>query len=203
MSLSRSLRKPLNNSACEKNIRAIGIDDGFFKQKQTRSTRIVAVLMRVDSRIEGILFSDAAVDGLDSTQKIVEMLSSNRRKFIGQAKAIFLSGINFAGFNIVDTNELYSVLKVPIIVVFRKRPRMQKIAGALKHFNDFEIRAQLIKNAGRIYKAEKIFFQCKGIKPKEASTLIKLFSLHSNLPEPVRIAHLVASASTLGRSTSP
>ncbi|MEM4598284.1 MAG: DUF99 family protein [Candidatus Diapherotrites archaeon] len=204
MILQRSLKKPLNkNYLCEKNIRAIGIDDGFFKPRQSGNTKIVAVLMRADSRIEGILFSDVTVDGLDSTQRIIEMLCSNRPKFIGQAKAIFLSGVNFAGFNIVDIDGLYSVLKTPIIVVFRKKPRMQKIREALKCFTDSSKRMGLIKKAGRIYRTDKIFFQCKGIKPKHAKAFIKIFSLHSNLPEPVRVAHLIASASTLGRSTSP
>lgn len=186
-----------------KKIRAIGIDDGYFKPRTNGKTKIVAVLLRSDARIEGILCSDVTIDGLDSTEQIVKMLKDNHAKFLGQAEAVFLGGINFAGFNIADAGVLHEELKKPIIIVFRKRPSMKKIFRALARFSDAAMRIKLLKKAGRIYKAEKIHFQCIGIEPAVARVLISKFSIHSNLPEPVRIAHIVASAVTLGRSTAP
>jgi len=187
----------------KKNIRAIGVDDGYFKPRTIGRTKIVAVLQRVDGRIEGILCSDVEIDGFDSTSQIVKMLKDNQEKFLGQAEVIFLGGVNFAGFNIADVKTLHAELALPIIIVFRKMPRMKKIFKALEKFPDASKRKELLKNAGRIYKADRICFQCVGLRPYEARGLIKRFSIHSNLPEPVRIAHIVASAVTLGRSTAP
>lgn len=187
----------------KENIRAIGIDDGYFKPKTKSKTKLVAVLLRADCRLEGILCSDIDVDALDATQIIIRMLKSNEEKFLKQASVIFLDGVNFAGFNIVDAETLQKELELPIIIVFRKKPRMQEIAKALQRFKDRDLRMQLIEKAGEIHKADNIFFQCKGIDAGTAKQLIKRFSIHSHLPEPVRVAHLVASAITLGRSTTP
>jgi hypothetical protein len=187
----------------KENIRAIGIDDGYFKPKTKGRTKIIAVLLRADCRLEGVLCEEIAVDGLDSTACITKMLKQNEEKFLKQAAVLFLDGVNFAGFNIVDVDALHDVLKLPIIIVFRKLPRMQEISKALERFEDRDLRMQLIKKAGEIHKADKIFFQCKGVDASIAKQLIKKFSIHSHLPEPVRIAHLIASAATLGRSTTP
>ena len=190
-------------SYIKENIRAIGIDDGYFRPKRKGKTKLVAVLLRADCRLEGILCSEIEVDALDATARILDMLKKDDSKFIKQASVVFLDGINFAGFNIVDINALSNALEKPVIVVFRKMPKMEKIFKALERFADKDLRKELIKKAGRIYKAEHIFFQCAGIEASEAKALIKKFSIHSNLPEPVRMAHLIASAITLGRSTTP
>ncbi|MEM4663055.1 MAG: DUF99 family protein [Candidatus Diapherotrites archaeon] len=192
-----------NKTFIDKNIRAIGIDDGYFRPKTEGKTKIVAVLMRADGRLEGVLFSEIEIDGTDSTNTIIKIISDNKSKFLGQAKVIFLSGVNFAGFNIADIEKIYSEFKIPIIVVLRKKPNFNKIFKALKRFSDNAKRISLIKKAGDVYKADRIFFQCKGITPERAKYLIKKFSINSHLPEPARVAHLIASASTLGRSTSP
>ena len=181
--------------------RVIGIDDGFFKPRTKMKTYIVGVVFRVDNRIEGIISEKIKVDALDSTEKIISMISKS--KFKPQIKVVLLGGVNFAGFNIIDAEKLYKKLRIPIIIVFRKKPRMEKIRNALKSFKDFDKRIALIKKAGEIHRANNFFFQCHGIEQKEAQVILKKCSYHSNLPEPIRLAHLIASGITLGESTRP
>jgi len=190
-------------SDVKENVRAIGIDDGHFRPRTKGKTKLVAVLLRADSRIEGILCSDVEVDALNSTHRIITMLENNKSKFLGQASVIFLDGVNFAGFNIVDVDVLQKELMRPIIIVFRRMPDLQQIFNALQRFDDSDVRINLIKKAGTIHKAGKIFFQCRGITPEAARKFIEKFSIHSHIPEPVRVAHLIASATTLGHSTAP
>ena len=104
----------------KENIRAIGIDDGYFKPRTKGSTKIVAVLLRADCRLEGILCGEITVDGLDSTARITKMLKQNEEKFLRQASVLFLDGVNFAGFNIVNVDALHAALELPIIIVFRR-----------------------------------------------------------------------------------
>lgn len=182
-------------------IRVLAIDDGFFKPKSRGNTVLIGVVFRLDGRIEGILRSDVNIDSLDSTAKMIEMC--NKSKFKEQVQCILLSGINVAGFNIVDADKLYRKTKKPVINVFRKRPRMHLIENALQKFKDGKKRLKLIEKAGEIYEFRSIFFQCKGIAPEKARHLLKRTIFFSNLPEPLRIAHLIASAVTLGVSTSP
>ncbi|MEM0359926.1 MAG: DUF99 family protein [Candidatus Diapherotrites archaeon] len=181
--------------------RAIGIDDGHFTPKRKGKTKLVFVLLRSDNRIEGILSADITVDGSDSTKTIIETLSNSC--FLEQARCIFLEGINFAGFNIADAQAISKKTGLPVIIVFRKKPDIEGIKKALKKFSDSMEKTALLEKAGEIFCTQKIFFQCHGIRAEQAMEMIKKFTLHSNFPEPVRIAHLVASSVTLGRSTSP
>lgn len=182
-------------------IRVIGIDDGFFVAKTKQKTILVGVVYRLDKRIEGIVSEKITVDSLDCTKKIIKMIKET--KFASQVSLILLDGINFAGFNIVNLNLLHKKTNLPIIVVFRKKPNMHKIARALSRFKDKEKRMSLIKKAGKIYCFKNIFFQCFAIEQKKARTILKKTIVFSNLPEPVRLAHLVASGITLGESTHP
>ena len=188
-------------STTKEKITALGIDDGYFKPFSSKKTKLVVTVFRADNMLQGVLSTDIKVDALNATQRIISMLKKSR--FTEQASCIFLDGLNFAGFNLVDVKKLYSAFSIPVIAVLRKKPRFEKIKTVLKKFPDFEKRWKLIEKAGPVFKAEKIFFQCHGLKEKEASQLIKKFSFQSNLPEPVRMAHLIASGLTLGESTAP
>ena len=182
-------------------IRVIGIDDGSFKPKTKGTTVLIGVVFRVDNRIEGILSRNVRIDGLDSTQKIIAMAGTS--KYAGQVSFILLSGVNFAGFNIVDVEGLHAATRLPVIIVFRKQPDFEKIECALRSFRDRKKRFALIGKAGPIRSFRSIFFQCVGCDEKTAKKILRKCAYHSNLPEPVRLAHLIASGVTLGQSTHP
>lgn len=181
--------------------RAIGIDDGYFAPKKPGTTKLILVLLRADNRVEGILSTDVTVDGLDSTDKIISALKQS--SFPEQARYIFLDGINFAGFNVADAERINKETGLPVIIVFRKQPDIDGIKKALGKLPDAGKRISLMEKAGSIHSSEKILFQVRGASEREALEAIEKFTFHSNLPEPVRLAHLIASAVTLGRSTTP
>ncbi|MDP2974472.1 MAG: DUF99 family protein [Candidatus Diapherotrites archaeon] len=182
-------------------LRVLAIDDGYFKPRRKGETILVGVISRLDSLIEGILSTKVQVDGLDSTKQISSMLLNS--KFSNQISFILLSGLNFAGFNIVDLKKLFAKTGIPIIIVFRKMPRMQKIEAALGKFRDKKKRMQLIAQAGEIFPCNKIHFQVHGTDAKTAASVLRRTIKHSNLPEPLRLAHLIASGVSIGESTRP
>ncbi len=187
--------------ALKPNFRVIAIDDGHFKPKQKQKVLLAGIIYRIDGRIEGILAQKISVDALDSTEKIISMLFGS--KFLPQISFILLQGINFAGFNIVDVKKIHSELRKPVIIVFRKLPNMDEIKKALEKFPDKEKRLALIKAAGKIRKFNSIHFQFIGTDEATAKEVIKKTLKHSFLPEPIRLAHLIASGITLGQSTRP
>lgn len=182
-------------------VRVLALDDGFFKPKQKGSAILVGVLSRVDGRVEGILSTKVKVDGLDSTQKILRMLEKS--KFLPQIDFLILDGLNFAGFNLVDLPQLHERLSVPVIAVQRKKPRMQRIGQALSHFKDKKKRLALIENAGPVFRAKKVFFQFQGGNQKTVKEVLAKTTKNGNLPEPLRLAHLIASGVSIGQSTRP
>lgn len=186
------------SSSLKPMIRIIAFDDGYFTPRLTTHTSLVGIVYRLDGMIEGLLHSTIEVDSLDSTNTIIKMISSSRFKL--QIAAIMLAGINFAGFNIVDVEKLHKKLKVPVVIVFRKKPNLKKINSALKVFRNSRKRISLIKKGGKIHSYNNIHFQCKGCKADVAKQLIKKTVVHSNMPEPARIAHIVASGVTSGES---
>jgi endonuclease V-like protein UPF0215 family len=179
--------------------RAIAIDDGYFEPKTKGRALLVGVIARLDNHIEGIVSTKVSIDGFDSTKKIIEMLKHSR--FQDQAKIILLSGINFAGFNIVDLEQLYNKTRKPILVVFRKAPNLKKFFSAIKKTRCQKKRIVLAKKAGKVFEFQGIHFQCYGFGEENARLLIKRLCHNSLLPEPIRIAHLVASGISIGEST--
>jgi len=182
-------------------LRVLGIDDGYFKPKTKSKTLLVGVVYRFGHRVEGIISKKISVDGFDSTQKIIEM--AKKTKFSGQISFLILSGINFAGFNIADIKKIYEKTSLPLIIVFRKKPRFEKIENALKKISFTKKRLMLIGQGGKITAFKSIFFQCYACTEAEAKTVLRKTILHSSLPEPVRLAHLIASGITIGESTRP
>ncbi|MBD3263186.1 DUF99 family protein [Candidatus Woesearchaeota archaeon] len=191
----------------KKQTRILGIDDCPFKRKN-KYTQIIGTVFRAGEYVDGLLSSKISVDGFNATDKIIQMIKKSRNK--GQLRIIMLDGIALGGFNIIDIQKLYKKTKLPVIVVIRRRPNFKKIKLALNHLSKPEKRLQLMKNAGKIYefpvkhkglrKKGKIYFQYIGITEKQARQVLKLTITHGLIPEPIRVAHLIATGIKLGES---
>ena len=182
-------------------IRILGIDDSALLNERVM---IVGTVFRGGDWIDGVLRSDITRDGLDATEVIGTMIKNSRH--YSQLRIVMLDGITYGGFNVVDIEELYRETGLPVIVVMRSYPDFEKIRSALRHFSDGEVRWNIIKKAGKIEKlvTEKnrtpIYIQKAGIGAKSAEKIVRLTSIRSNIPEPLRVAHLIATGIVLGES---
>ncbi len=181
----------------KKEIRIIGFDDSPFSFRDEK-TFLIGVICRGGSQIDGVVTSEITVDGHDSTRKIAEIIKKSRH--YRQLRIIMLDGITFAGFNVVDINTLHEKTGLPVIVVISEKPDLNNMRKAIRRFDDHEKRWSLIQNAGEIYEHEisnsvigrkKIYFQSCGINEKEGKDILNITSIHSLIPEPVRIAHMI------------
>lgn len=182
-------------------IRILGIDDSALLNEKIM---IVGTVFRGGDWIDGILRSDITRDGLDATEVIGTMIKNSRH--YSQLRIVMLDGITYGGFNVVDIEELYRETGLPVIVVMRSYPDLEKIRSALRHFSDGELRWDMIKKAGKIEKlvTEKnrtpIYIQKVGLGAKSAEKIVRLTSIRSNIPEPLRVAHLIATGIIFGES---
>ena len=179
-------------------IRVLGIDDGKFIPHTEGNVIVVGVVFRGGCWIDGVMHTRIAIDGLDATEKLASMIitSPHRR----QLRLVMLSGVTFAGFNLVDIKTLNSATGLPVIALTREKPDLEAIHQALKNLPDTEERWRIVLAAGEIHeitcKGSKLYMEMAGISPADALKIVELTSTRSCFPEPLRVAHLIASGIT-------
>ena len=178
-------------------IRVIGIDDSPFNKFKDKKVLVVGVVMRGGLYVDGVLSTKVSVDGNDSTKKIINMI--NKSKFKPQLQCIFLDGIAVGGFNVVDVLELNKKTNLPVIVVIRTNPDIQKIKNTLLKINKKE-KIKLIEQAGKAIQIKNIFVQTAGIKIEKAREILNIVCTRSLIPEPLRLAHIIAAGIVVGES---
>ncbi len=176
-------------------IRAIGIDDGPLMER----TLVVGVVMRRD-RVEGILSTRIELDGNEATDALIKMLKGSR--FFPQLHVVFINGVALAGLNLVDLQRLSEVLSLPVIAVTPNMPHPEELEKLLQRFPEKMNIWKRIKKKPILMKTPRgpVWFQPYGVSRKEATELLRMFTLHSKIPEPLRLAHLIAAGIELGES---
>ena len=183
-------------------IRILGIDDSSL---HSEPVMIVGAMFRGGDWLDGVLRSNITKDGTDATEVIIRMVTGS--KHFGQFRVLMFDGVTYAGFNVVDIEAVYEKTGIGCIVVMRDCPDFDRIRAALKHLPYPDIRWEIIKRAGEIHKVisrkgeTPIFIQHCGIDLEEARDIVQLSSTHSNVPEPLRVAHLIATGIVCGEST--
>jgi len=183
-------------------IRVLGVDDGIFVPHTKGKADVIGVVYRGGYWLDGVMRTEVVVDGMDATEKIASMIKNSPH--YNQIRVVVLDGITFAGFNVVDINELFKGVDLPVITVTREKPDMIQIKKALENLPEREKRWKAIENAGKIIKIqtrnteEAVYMQIAGISQKDAEKILRGTSTRSNVPEALRVAHIIASG--LGRS---
>ena len=181
----------------KKEIRVIGIDDAPFNKFKKGNVLVVGTMFRGGSWIDGLLSTKIAIDGNNSTSKLINMI--NKSKFKPQLQCIILDGIALGGFNIVDVKELNRKTGIPVLVVIRRMPDFKKIESTLKKLKKAS-KYKLIEKAGQVHKVGKVYVQVSGLSLEQAKQILKITCTHSLLPEPIRVAHLIAAGIVKGES---
>jgi len=176
----------------------IGFDDGPFLRSHRGAVRIVgAVCAR--TRLDGVVSGFVSRDGSNSTARVIELIQ--RSQFARSVRAVLLQGVAFAGFNVVDVVALYETLDVPVLVVMRRLPRLAPMRAAIfAHTRGAARRWNLIQRAGEVERLGSICVQRIGIDRDATAALLRATTLQGNLPEPLRLAHLIAGGITTGAS---
>ena len=178
-------------------IRVLGVDDGAFKPHLKGEVLVVGVVFRGGYWLDGVMHTTIAVDGFDATDKIASMITGSSH--YRQLRVVMLNGVTFAGFNIVDVKELHAATKLPVITVTREKPDFEDIRKALQNLPNPEARWKAILSAGEPVEVStrsaeaKVYMQAVGVSEEDAVKILRLTSTRSNVPEALRVAHLIAS----------
>ncbi len=178
----------------------LGVDDGVFVPHTKGIVDVIGVVYRGGYWLDGVMRTEIIIDGMDATEKIASMIKKS--PYYNEIRVVILNGITFAGFNVVDINELFKRVDLPVIAVTREKPDFEEIRKALKNLPEGERRWEAIESAGKIIKVktrnaeEAIYMQIAGVSQKDAEEILRSTSTRSNVPEALRVAHIIASGLT-------
>lgn len=176
----------------------IGIDDAPFAREHRGDVLIVGVAFS-GTRVDGVVSSRVRRDGVNSTSAVAAMVKASQ--FFAHLHAVLFQGIALAGFNVVDIHGLSAELGKPVLVVARKPPDFPAIRRALlTHVRGGAAKWALIERAGPMEPLGPLHVQRAGLDVEEAATLVRTLALVGHIPEPLRLAHLIAGGVTTGRS---
>ncbi len=186
----------------KREIRILAFDDGPFESRSKGRTVLVGVIFRGGSFMDGLLKSEIEIDGEDAEDTIINI--TNKTKHKDQLRVIMLDGITFGGFNTVNIKKISERTRLPVIVYLRQSPDIKLFLEAIGKLPNAEEKRRAVSDAGSVYDVstggKKIYYQCHGISKDTAAEIIKKSSTRGLVPEPLRIAHLIATGIVFGES---
>jgi uncharacterized protein len=176
--------------------KCVGIEDGPFLPRRLGGSKASLIAVQLNGpHIVKAQARSIAVDGLNATEQASKLL----RHFRLSATPILLAGVTFGGFNLIDPRVLENEFETPTIVVVGFRPSNRAVKRALvRHFPDWRERWRIIRSLGplrRIVTVEgenPIFYEAFGCSRLVARRILASWALVSRMPEPLRVAGLVA-----------
>ena len=176
----------------------VGFDDGPFLKHHRGDVKVVGAVF-ASQRLDGVLVGRVRRDGANATRELIRLVADSR--YAEHLQLVMLQGIALAGFNVVDVRELSRQLGLPALVVARHAPDNEGIRRALlKHVANGLAKWSLIEQLGPMEPMSRVYVQRVGLSRAEAEAVLGRFAFHGHVPEPLRVAHLVAGALDSGQS---
>lgn len=176
----------------------LGIDDAPFDKKQTRPVPVIGVLMEGCDLVEGVAVAEFPVDGADATTFLGDWIDT--LPWRQAVQAVVLGGITLAGLGLVDIDALANRLGIPVLAVTRRATAASRLPKAL-HAAGLHERLPVAERAPRsIHVRPGLHVACAGATPARATALVEATLRKSRMPEPLRVAHLIAAALERGAS---
>lgn len=185
----------------KKGLRGLGIAESFTPNSQ--KSILAGITIRRDLIIDGFIFGKTTLSGDDATEQILKMYVKLDRPDISY---IMISGIIISLYNMIDIKKIHENLKIPVIGVTYNDSK--GIVDALKFHFPNSYNEKLIQY-NELGKREKItlktgydvFIRKEGCTVLECKQLLNSVTLQGGVPEPLRVAQLLAN-SVLGLTLS-
>jgi hypothetical protein len=174
----------------KRGLRALGIAESF--SGRTLST-MAGVVMRKDLRIDGVAIASLTVGGMDATDAVLGIIATLGRRDIN---VVMVSGSVVAWYNILDPVAISGKTGLPLIVVtYEDSEGLEE--DIAHHFPGDEDRLRAYRNLGertpvQLGDGSQVFIRPAGLTPEDAARILRDFTRDGKVPEPVRVARLIA-----------
>lgn len=176
----------------------VGFDDAPFDRRHRGDVPVVGAVF-AGRRFDGVLVGKVRRDGANAARNLAALVLDS--KFREHLQLVMLQGIALAGFNVVDVFELHRRLELPVLVVARREPDLEAIREALfTRVRGGRRKWRLIERLGPMEPAGPVWIQRLGLSRGTARRIVHRYALNGHVPEPLRVAHLIAGAIATGES---
>ncbi len=152
--------------------------------------------MRADLIIDGIIYGKTTVRGMDASDAVIAMVRHLSRDDLN---GILLHGSVIAGYNIVDLPRIHQKTQLPVISITKEPHEDLKTHLKSTFPSDWKTRWEIACRNGPMQALalntnSTVFVQFDGCEWDAAKGVIKRFTRFGGVPEPIRIARLLARA---------
>lgn len=176
-------------------IRVLGIAESFDPKKDRKST-VAGVVMRKDLVIDGFGFAKTTLGGYDATDRIVRLYRGMKRVDIN---LLMLSGAVISYYNIIDLESLWKKVQRPVICLTFRESRGIEDSIRKRFGDEAERKLGMYRQLGerkkiKLKTGKYLFARYLGIDEDEVEKVLDDFLIQGRLPEPIRVASLLAAA---------
>jgi uncharacterized protein len=182
-------------------IRALGVAESF--SPTAKKSTLAGVVVRTDLVVDGFVFGAATVGGEDATRAVLGMYRKLRR---GDVNLIMLAGCIISRYNIIDVDEVARKSALPVVCLTYNesagiedaiRAHFDRPEGRLESYRRLGPRTTVLLRTG-----QRVYVRTAGISDPDAKSVLEAFTLQGGVPEPVRIAKLLARSARRLRAAS-
>jgi uncharacterized protein len=172
-------------------IRALGVAESF--RPSARKSTLAGVVVRADLVVDGFVLGAATVGGEDATRAVLAMF---RRLGRDDVNLIMLAGCVISRYNIIDVDEVARRSGLPVVCLTYNESA--GIEDAIRrHFERPERRLEDYRRLGPrstvlLRTGQRVYVRTSGISDADARSVLEAFTLQGGVPEPVRLAKLLA-----------
>ncbi len=175
----------------KRGVRVLGIAESFAKKEPL--SRLAGVVMRKDLRVDGFGLAEISVGGDDATEGILGIFRGLEREDIN---ALLLNGSIISWFNIVDLARVREETDLPVISLTYEES--EGLEGYIReYFTRPQEKIELYRRLGpreplRLRTGFEVYARFLGATAEETKGLLNSFTLEGKVPEPLRVARLLA-----------
>lgn len=175
-------------------LRVLGIAESFRgRHDEGAISRLAGVVMRRDLRIDGFGADAVTVGGDDATEAVVRLVRSVGRPDV---RLVMLSGAVIAWFNVIDAVAVADETGCGVVsVTYEPSPGLEDAIA--RHFPGDTKRLAAYRRLGErtevaLSTGATVWIRPFGLDLAAAAALVDAFTLDGRVPEPVRVARLIA-----------
>ena len=173
--------------------RGLAIAESF--SQDSKKSVLSGIVMSTDLVIDGFVMGHSTVGGDDATDAILSMYEKLDRADIS---FLLISGIIISSYNMIDVKKISEKTGLPVIAI--THDESDGIEDAIKHHFPDSYKSKLAEYSKlgsrekiTLHTSHNLYIRNEGCTVLEAKQLLDKVTSQGSIPEPLRIAQLLAN----------